>query len=161
MHKTTKRWKSQFTKMRKRWKSICELPLRMRYHVFGLRIGSRGTPWNWKTPGPGGSENAKCQKVPFIWHFGLFQVLVFFHFSLLHFLLFHFFLFFDFLVLLILSLFHFLHFLTFSCFVDFDEFWSIFNVVMIFSHFLSLIYVPQWWHTFLLAYLHSHYPPFW
>jgi len=42
------------------------LPLRMHTPVFGLRIGSRGTPWNRKSAGPGGSDFAKCQKVPFI-----------------------------------------------------------------------------------------------
>ena len=150
MHKMWKRWK---------WKN--DLPLRITTHDFGLRIGSRGTPWNWKTPGPGGSENAKCQKVPFIWHFGVFGVLSFFHFSLLHFCVFLFFHFSDFCILLIFVFFWFSWFWWFWWFCIFVDFWSFFSVVMNFGHFLSLNYVPQWWHTFLLAYLHSHYPPFW
>ena len=41
------------------------LPLRIEGVDFGLRIGSRGTPWNSKSAGPGGSDFTKCQKVPF------------------------------------------------------------------------------------------------
>jgi len=92
--------------------------------VFGLRIGSRGTPWNSKSAGPGGSDFAKCQKVPFIWHFGLFQVLVIFHFF--HFSDFVFCHFFTF------SLFWFCHFLCFSDFRIFDDF----HIFVIFSDFM-------------------------
>jgi len=32
---------------------------------FGLKTGSRGTPWNRKNAGPGGSDFAKCRFWPF------------------------------------------------------------------------------------------------
>ena len=32
---------------------------------FGLKTGSRGTPWNSKSAGPGGSDFTKCQFWPF------------------------------------------------------------------------------------------------
>ena len=62
--KMRKSQNDQNTEMHKTQNSI--LPLRMRVVIFGLRIGSRGTPWNSKSAGPGGSDFAKCQKVPFI-----------------------------------------------------------------------------------------------
>ena len=97
--------------------------LRMWYPVFGLRIGSRGTPWNSKSAGPGGSDFAKCQKVPFIWHFGLFRVFTIFDifhvfiFSLLCFFTFSLFPFWWFLCFS-----DFLIFVTFCIFDDFDDF---------------------------------------
>ena len=105
--------------------------LRMRYPVFGLRIGSRGTPWNRKSAQPGGSENTNCQKVPFIWHFGVFWVFVIFHF-------FHIFIF-SFLTFFTFSLFwfcHFSHFLDFHVFVGFHIF-LIFDDFHFFHHFSS------------------------
>jgi len=97
--------------------------LRIQHVIFGLRIGSRGTPWNSKSAGPGGSDFAKCQKVAFIWHFGVFGVLRFFHF-------FHFSIlwFYHFLCFCIFWFSHFCHFLHF---VDFDTF----SDFVIFTHF--------------------------
>jgi len=109
------------------------LPLRMHTPVFGLRIGSRGTPWNSKSAGPGGSDFTKCQKVPFIWHFGLFRVFVFFdifHFS--DFAFCHFFCF---------SLFAFCWFLCFSDFLDFVDFGVFVNFSdFLFFHSFSLFF---------------------
>jgi len=138
-----------------------DLPLRIQHHDFGLRIGSRGTPWNSKSAQPGGSENTKCQKVPFKWHFGVFGVLSLFHFSLLHFLILSLFVFLHFLILMILSLFQFSQFCWFWCFCIFDDFCHFFMLWMIFDQLLCQFWVPQSWHTFTLANLHSHYPPFW
>jgi len=94
---------------------------------FGLKTGSRGTPWNRKSAQPGGSDFAKCQKVPFKWHFGLFQGGVifchFFTFLILHFVIFMILWFSDFVTF---SLFHFFLFFHFSCFVDFCWFLLIF-----------------------------------
>ena len=41
------------------------LPLRNRGVDFGLKTGSRGTPWNSKNAGPGGSDFTKCRFWPF------------------------------------------------------------------------------------------------
>jgi len=94
------------------------LPLRNRGVDFGLKTGSRGTPWNSKNAGPGGSDFTKCRFWPFKWHFGLFQggsifdtFLSLFHFSILSLL--------SLLCFYILSLFLFLWFSDFwwfSCF---------------------------------------------
>jgi len=82
-------------------------------HVdFGLRIGSRGTPRDWKNAGPGGSDFAKCRFWPFKWHFTLFwPPLIFWHFSSFSF--YHFFCF---------CILAFYHFLCFMCFGDFSLF---------------------------------------
>jgi len=107
------------------------------YVIFGLKTGSRGTPWNSKSAGPGGSDFTKCRFWPFIWHFGLFEggslfslFLSLFHFS----------------IFCILSLFHFLVFVTFSLFpfswfflfLWFVDFWSFFVLFLVVDHFLSL-----------------------
>jgi len=42
------------------------LPLRKGGSDFGLKTGSRGTPWNSKNAGPGGSDFTKCRFWPFI-----------------------------------------------------------------------------------------------
>jgi len=51
---------------------------------FGLKTGSRGTPWNRKNAGPGGSDFTKCRFWSFKWHFGHFgggvNFWCFFHF---------------------------------------------------------------------------------
>jgi len=89
-----------------------------------------------------------CRFLTLFWHFFSFTFLSFSHFS-------------DFMIL---TLFHFFWFCWFSHFLHFcifDHFLSFFTVVINLCHFLSLNYVPQRWHTFLLANLHSHYPPFW
>ena len=65
--------KCEMYKLLKMWKSSCDLPLRSEGVDFGLKTGSRGTPWNSKSAGPGGSENTNCRFWPFKWHFGLFQ----------------------------------------------------------------------------------------
>ena len=80
------------------------------------------------------------------------------------FLTFSFYHFFHFLTFLILSLFVFLcfsRFCTFSVLLIFVNFCHFFIVDIDLCHFLSLNYVPQLWHTFRLAKVHSHYPPFW
>ena len=61
MHKIENEQNAEMHKSQK-----LNLPLRIAYPDFGLRIGSRGTPWNSKSAGPGGSDFTKCQKVPFI-----------------------------------------------------------------------------------------------
>ena len=96
----------------KKWSKKCE---KRGGTDFGLKTGSRSTPWNRKSAQPGGSENANCQKVPFIWHFGHFEggslfwsFLVFFTFLILAFWWF--------------CVFTFCHFFCFSDFVDFHVF---------------------------------------
>jgi len=116
------------------------LPLRNRGVDFGLRIGSRGTPWNSKSAGPGGSDFTKCRFWPFIWHFGLFEGGSLFHTFLSLFLI---------SIFIILSLFHFLHFVTFSVFLIFDfflflcfdEFCHFFIIFNVWHHFWSIIVV--------------------
>jgi len=126
-------WKRQFHKSGKCTKHENDLPLRMRYPDFGLKTGSRGTPWNRKSAQPGGSENAKCQKPPFIWHFDHFGVFHFFHFSLLHFCVFLFFHFSGFCILSLFLFFWFSGFWWFSCFYwfwwkhDFSLFYRVFQ----------------------------------
>ena len=149
-------WKRQFTKTWKCIKHENDLPLRMRNTIFGLRIGSRGTPWNWKSAQPGGSENAKCRKVPFIWHFGVFEVFDFFHFFTFCFSLFHFFLFFTFWLLLIFSLFAFSDFYCFLCFWWFCRFhvFLLFFVIFQLSEFQGKD-KPLFW-PLLPTIVHSH-----
>jgi len=157
--KTHKMVKSQIMK-------LTFFTLRMPTRVFGLRIGSRGTPWNSKMPGPGGSDFAKCQKVPFIWHFGLFRVFdIFDVFSLFHFFILLIFVDFDFVTFSLFLVFHFFLFLMiciFWCFLSLfcvrDEFWSIFVSVLgasMMTHFspsipalsLSPLLVVKKWHN--------------
>jgi len=153
--------------MRKTWKwtkPSCVLPLKQGGSFFGLKTGSRGTPWNSKNAGPGGSEFTKCRFWPFKWHFAIFRGGSIFDTFFVAFCGFSFLLFLCFSVFLILSLFLFFWFWWFSHFLHFlifDDFWSFFVCWHIFDHFLCQFYVPQWWHTFSLANLHSHYPPFW
>ena len=125
MHKTWKRWKRD-----------CDLPLRSRGPFFGLKTGSRGTPWNSKNAGPGGSDFTNCRFWPFKWHFGLFQGgsifdTFFDHFS--GFTFYHFFHFYDFV---------FCHFFWFSDFVDFWCFLH-FVIFVTFHHFLRIWFIFQ------------------
>jgi len=122
-------------------------------HVnFGLKTGSRGTPWNRKSAQPGGSDFAKCRFWPFKWHFGLFQGGSIFDtfFTLLHFLSLSLFSLFHFLVFVTFDDFWFFSFLLFLCFVDFcwflskfccwHHFWSLFLSKLgapMMTHFLS------------------------
>ena len=118
--KTTKCWKCTNQKTAKWWKRDYDLPLRSEGVDFGLKNGSRGTPWNWKTPGPGGSENTKCQFWPFIWHFDHFggtSIFDTFFVMIYDFVFFHFLMIFIFCVLLIFV------FLWFSRFCHFFWFW--------------------------------------
>jgi len=92
---------------------------------FGLKTGSRGTPWNRKSAQPGGSDFAKCRFCPFKWHFDHFGGVCIFDTFFDHFWWFTFYHFFCF------SVFHFCHFLHFSDFVDFVTFWRF----VIFTHF--------------------------
>jgi len=109
--------------------------------IFGLKTGSRGTPWNSKNAGPGGSDFTKCRFCPFKWHFGLFQGGSLFHTFFVTFYGFAFYHFFHFYTFLILSLFHFFWFLDFChfyTFMIFDTFLSIFMLMINFCHFLCL-----------------------
>jgi len=107
--KWSKMIKYEMHKMWKRWNACYDLPLRNRGVIFGLKTGSRGTPWNSKNAGPGGSEFTKCRFWPFKWHFGLFEGGVdFWH------------IFDQFFIILILSLFLFLTFSILSLFDFFD-----------------------------------------
>jgi len=101
------------------------LPLRSEGVDFGLKTGSRGTPWNSKSAGPGGSDFTKCQFWPFKWHFGVFEGGSLFHTFFVIFWWFIFCHFFHFYT------FPFYHFLWFSDFIDFDTFLSF----VIFGHF--------------------------
>jgi len=105
------------------------LPLRNGGVDFGLKTGSRGTPWNSKNAGPGGSDFTKCRFCPFIWHFGHFGGVSIFD------------TFFTLFNIFILSLFHVLHFSLLSLFVFlcFSEFWWF----LLFCHF-------SWFTVFLL-----------
>jgi len=105
------------------------LPLRNEGVIFGLKTGSRGTPWNRKNAGPGGSDFTKCRFWSFKWHFGLFRVPPFFS------------LFFDIFNFFILSLFLFLHFSLLSLFLIF--WFSGFYCFLSFCHF-------SWFSLFLL-----------
>jgi len=128
------------------------LPLRNRGSFFGLKTGSRGTPWNSKNAGPGGSDFTKCQFWSFKWHFGHFGRGVIFwpFFTLFHFLIFVNFDDFDFLHFVTFSVFLILMIFSFSAFLDFwwfliifyalTCFWSLFVVKLgapMMTHFLS------------------------
>ena len=128
--------------------------LRMWYPDFGLKTGSRGTPWNSKSAQPGGSDFAKCQKVPFKWHFGVFGVPPLFSLflSLFNFLIFVILVIFDFLVFVTFDDFWFLSILVIFDFVDFwwflvifccwHQFWSFFDTKLgapMMTHFLPSI----------------------
>ena len=98
--------------------------LRNRGSDFGLKTGSRGTPWNRKSAQPGGSENTKCRFCPFKWHFDHFEggsIFDTFFVTFLWFQFYHFFYFFTFYILLFFVFLHFLDFITFS---DFDDFYE-------------------------------------
>jgi len=110
-----------------------DLPLRMRGSDFGLKTGSRGTPWNSKSAQPGGSENANCRFCPFKWHFDLFEGGSIFDTFFVTFSGFVFCHFFMILIFCFLSLFMFLWFCWFSCFLcfmNFDHFLSFFMLMI-------------------------------
>jgi len=118
-------------------KNVCHfLPLRMRGSIFGLKTGSRGTPWNSKSAGPGGSDFTKCQFWPFKWHFGVFRGGSLFHTFFDQFSWFWFYHFFTF------SWFWFCHFFWFSNFVDFYCFLSFADFVT-FHVFLRFWFISQ------------------
>jgi len=120
--KLTKWSKMMKCEMHKMWKCQSHdhfLPLRNGGVDFGLKTGSRGTPWNSKSAQPGGSENANCRFCPFKWHFGLFQGGSIFD---TFFVTFSGFTFCWFLMILIFSLFWFSHFSDFLVFVTFWHF---------------------------------------
>jgi len=108
---------------------------------FGLKTGSRGTPWNSKNAGPGGSDFTKCRFWPFKWHFGVFGVPPFFHYfwSFLTFSFYHFFWF---------CIFNFCHFYHFFSFVDFDHFLS-FTDFVDFHTFLLIWFIFWFWKGYL------------
>ena len=129
--KNDKMVKCQMHKTSKCTKSSCDLPLRMGGPFFGLKTGSRGTPWNSKSAGPGGSENTKCRFWSFIWHFGHFEGGSLFHHFFVTFSGFAFCWFYRFCIF---AFCHFLHFLDFLIFVTF-WFFVIFTDFMFFHHF--------------------------
>jgi len=113
--KVTKSWKWKNTKSDKMEKCKTEKcgqnsPSDPPHVIFGLRIGSRGTPRDWKNAGPGGSDFAKCRFWSIIWHFGHFGGGSLFHTFLVTFW------FFSFITFPLFA------FSPFSDFVDFDEF---------------------------------------
>jgi len=118
-------------------KNVSIFTLRNEGVDFGLKTGSRGTPWNSKSAGPGGSDFTKCRFWSFKWHFGVFGVPPLFSLFLSLF---------QFCIFTILSLFCFSDFVTFSLFLIFhfflflcfDEFWSIFVIFYCCDVFLSL-----------------------
>jgi len=118
-------------KMCKSWKRDHFLPLRMRGSFFGLKTGSRGTPWNSKSAQPGGSDFTKCRFYPFKWHFGVFEGGRFLTLFLINFCVFSFVIFLTFVIL------HFVTFLTFSILLIFTVFWvlSFLSIFMFFSCF--------------------------
>jgi len=118
------------------WKRDHFLPLRIGGSDFGLKTGSRGTPWNSKSAGPGGSENTNCRFWPFIWHFGLFQGGSFFDTFFVTFCWFQFYHFSHFFIFSLLSLFEFCCFSQFYCFFTFWWFWR--------KHDFSLIFIIFW-----------------
>jgi len=117
-------------------KSCHFLPLRMRGSDFGLKTGSRGTPWNSKSAQPGGSDFTKCRFWPFKWHFGVFGgVSIFDTFlSLFHFFILSLFHILHFSVFSILSLFQFCHFLMIF---EFCHFWWFSHFFIILIYFLT------------------------
>jgi len=114
--------------MHKTWKSTKRdqhLPLRMWYPFFGLKTGSRGTPWNSKSAQPGGSDFTNCRFWSFKWHFGVFEGGSLFHTFLITFSWFAFYHFFTFYTFQFCHFFWFCDFVDFWCFLhfhDFDEF---------------------------------------
>jgi len=104
-------------------KTWSHFTLRMWGSNFGLKTGSRGTPWNSKNAGPGGSEFTKCRFWPFIWHFGVFRGGSIFD--------------------TFFTLFHDLHFITFSLFAFYH--FCIFVTFYIFSILAFLCFVEFWW----------------
>jgi len=93
------------------------LPLRIGGSFFGLKTGSRGTPWNSKNAGPGGSDFTKCRFWPFKWHFGVLGGVSIFDTFLINFSWFNFCHFFTFYI------FWFCQFWCFSFFLIFVTFW--------------------------------------
>jgi len=117
--------KCEMHKIRKCTKRDHFLPLRKGGSDFGLKTGSRGTPWNSNSAGPGGSDFTKCQFWPFKWHFGVFEGGSLFHTFFVTFCGFQFYHFFCFCDFAFCHFFHFLHFVDFWCFLSF----------VIFTHF--------------------------
>jgi len=120
------------------WKRDHFLPLRKGGSDFGLKTGSRGTPWNSKNAGPGGSDFTKCRFWPFKWHFGVFRggsifdtfFVIFWSFWFCHFLCF--------------CIFWFCHFLTFSVLSIFVTF-SLFAFLVILSLFYEFDLFFNFW----------------
>jgi len=109
-----------------------DLPLRMHTPFFGLKTGSRGTPWNSKSAGPGGSDFTKCQFWPFKWHFGVFRGGSLFHTFFVTFCWFPFYHFLHFFIFSLLSLFEFCWFSHFCHFLSFWWFWWKHDFLLIF-----------------------------
>jgi len=111
------------------------LPLRIGGPFFGLKTGSRGTPWNSKSAQPGGSDFTNCRFWPFKWHFGVFGgVCIFDTFlSLFHFSILSLFLFFWFCILSLFSLFGFCRFWSLFWFCHFYPFSHFFIILIYFS----------------------------
>ena len=137
-----KTWKCTKWKMWKTWKREFhqhDLPLRMWGPFFGLKTGSRGTPWNSKSAGPGGSENTNCRFWPFKWHFALFRggsIFDTFFDQLFMFCIFMFLMILHFRVLSLFTLFWFSRFYCFSVLLNFNHFLYFFLLMTNFCHFL-------------------------
>ena len=109
---------------------------------FGLKTGSRGTPWNSKSAGPGGSDFTKCQFCPFKWHFGVFEGGSIFDTFFTHFS------WFTFCHFLLILIFWFCWFYHFSDFVDFCHFLS-FVIFRHFTTFLLFWFIFEFWKGYL------------
>jgi len=138
----TKQWKMiKCTKWKSiKWQKMIKKHQKKGGSIFGLKTGSRGTPWNRKSAQPGGSENANCQKVPFKWHFGVFEGgSIFDQFlSLFTFLILMIFTFSPFLILSLFYFFWFLHFPVFCVLLILINFCWFFLLCTYFDHFLCL-----------------------
>ena len=129
--KKVKNGKTENAQNMKMIKRVSIFTLRNGGSFFGLKTGSRGTPWNSKNAGPGGSEFTKCRFWSFKWHFGLFEGGSLFWCFFVIFWWFKFYHFFHFYTFLFLSLFNFFTFLGFGVF-------CISWFLIIFCHFLML-----------------------
>jgi len=132
--KKSKKVKMKNAQNMKWWKSWSHFTLKKGGSDFGLKTGSRGTPWNSKNAGPGGSEFTKCRFWSFKWHFGVFRGGSIFDTFFDHFSSFWFCHFFHFCIFLFSV---FCHFFTFLDFVTF----YIFMFLLIFCHFLLLRWI--------------------
>jgi len=142
MHKT---WKCHFTQKHENTQKLkckkcqngenekCDLPLRPENTIPYRGRGTPHKPQNVKMPPPAPTENTKCQKVPFIWHFGHFGVFLkmslfsLFHFWFFTFYTFSLFWFSDFVIFHVFVILWFLLFLWFLSILSKTRFFTVFT----------------------------------